>query len=185
MNLQHHFLIAMPLLQNTYFERSVIYVCEHNQNGAMGLVINQPVARLTLEMLLKKLNISLVHDAGYLNKPVMNGGPLAEDRGFILHSPQSGFNSSIRVSDETMITTSKDILQTLGTEKQPENIMVAVGYAGWQKGQLEQELVENAWLTVEADTKILFNTPIPHRWYEAASKLGINIFHIVPEAGHA
>ncbi|ACQ67343.1 DUF179 domain-containing protein [Candidatus Williamhamiltonella defendens] len=185
MNLQHHFLIAMPLLQNTYFERSVIYVCEHNENGAMGLMINQPVARFTLERLLKKLNISSVHDAGHLNKPVMSGGPLSDDRGFILHSPQSGFNSSIHVSDDTMITTSKDILKTLGTKKQPKNIMVAVGYTGWQKGQLEQELIDNVWLTTKADTEILFNTLIPNRWYEAASKLGINIFHIAQQAGHA
>ncbi|ALG77556.1 TPA: YqgE/AlgH family protein [Yersinia enterocolitica] len=187
MNLQHHFLIAMPSLQDPHFMRSVIYICEHNKEGAMGLVINKPMEQFTVETVLKKLKISPTpRDPSIrLDKAVLAGGPLAEDRGFILHSPQEGFGSSIPISPDTMITTSKDVLETLGTPEQPKNLLVALGYAGWQQGQLEQELLDNAWLTIEADTDILFNTPIAERWQAAANKLGINIFNIAPQAGHA
>ncbi|AJJ61865.1 YqgE/AlgH family protein [Yersinia aldovae] len=187
MNLQHHFLIAMPSLQDPQFKRSVVYICEHNDEGAMGLVINKPLEQFTVETVLKKLNITPTpRDPSIrLDKPVLAGGPLAEDRGFILHSPREGFGSSIPISPETMITTSKDVLETFGTSEQPKNLLVALGYAGWQQGQLEQELLDNAWLTTEADTNILFNTPIAERWQAAANKLGINIFNIAPQAGHA
>ncbi|AJI94153.1 YqgE/AlgH family protein [Yersinia ruckeri] len=187
MNLQNHFLIAMPSLQDPQFKRSVVYICEHNEQGAMGLVINKPVEKFTVETVLKKLKItpSPRDPAIRLDKPVLSGGPLADDRGFILHSPQTGFGSSIRISPETMITTSKDVLKTLGTPEQPKNVLVALGYAGWQQGQLEQELLDNAWLTIEADTDIIFHTPIAERWQQAANKLGINIFNIAPQAGHA
>ncbi|CNE82858.1 YqgE/AlgH family protein [Yersinia nurmii] len=187
MNLQHHFLIAMPSLQDPQFKRSVVYICEHNEDGAMGLVINKPVEKFTVESVLKKLKItpSPRDPAIRLDKPVLSGGPLADDRGFILHSPQPGFGSSVRISPETMITTSKDVLATLGTPEQPKNVLVALGYAGWQKGQLEQELLENSWLTIEADLDIIFHTPIAERWQQAANKLGINIFNIAPQAGHA
>ncbi|WP_049606235.1 MULTISPECIES: YqgE/AlgH family protein [Yersinia] len=187
MNLQHHFLIAMPSLQDPQFMRSVIYICEHNDEGAMGLVINRPMEQFTVETVLEKLKItpSPRDPAIRLDKPVLAGGPLAEDRGFILHSPRGGFSSSISISSDTMITTSKDVLETFGTAEQPKNLLVALGYAGWQQGQLEQELLDNAWLTIEADTDILFHTPIAERWQAAANKLGINIFNIAPQAGHA
>lgn len=187
MNLQHHFLIAMPSLQDPMFKRSVIYICEHNDDGAMGLVINKPVEQFTVETVLHKLKImpSERDPAIRLDKPVFAGGPLADDRGFILHTPCEGFGSSIGISDETMITTSKDVLETLGTAQQPQDVLVALGYAGWDKGQLEQELLENAWLTIPADSDILFRTPIASRWREAARKLGIDIHNIANEAGHA
>ncbi len=187
MNLQHHFLIAMPSLQDPQFKRSVIYICEHDEKGAMGLVINKPLEQLTVETILEKLEIkSPSRDPAIrLDNVVLAGGPLAEDRGFILHSPQEGFASSIHISPETMITTSKDVLETLGTSGQPKNLLVALGYASWRQGQLEQELLDNVWLTTEADTHILFNTPIAERWQAAANKLGINIFNIAPQAGHA
>jgi putative transcriptional regulator len=187
MNLQHHFLIAMPSLQDPQFMRSVIYICEHNEEGAMGLVINKPIEQFTVETVLKKLRIrpSPRNPAIRLDKPVLAGGPLAEDRGFILHTPQEGFNFSIPLSPDTMITTSKDVLKTLGTPEQPKNLLVTLGYAGWQQGQLEQELLDNTWLTIEADTNILFHMPMAERWQAAANKLGINIFNIAPQAGHA
>jgi len=187
MNLQHHFLIAMPSLQDPLFKRAVIYICEHNDDGAMGLVINKPVEQFTVENVLDKLKIMPVErdPAIRLDKPVFAGGPLADDRGFILHTPCEGFGSSISISEDTMITTSKDVLETLGTPNQPHNVLVALGYAGWEKGQLEQELLENAWLTSPADSEILFNTPIAARWREAARKLGIDIHNIATEAGHA
>ncbi|MBP1132069.1 MULTISPECIES: YqgE/AlgH family protein [Serratia] len=187
MNLQHHFLIAMPSLQDPRFKRSVIYVCEHNEDGAMGLVINKPMEQFTVGTVLSKLKImpQARDPAISLDKPVFAGGPLADDRGFILHTPCEGFGSSIQISPETMITTSKDVLETLGTADQPDDVLVALGYAGWEKGQLEQEVLENAWLTIEADANILFHTPIANRWREAANRLGIDICSIANHAGHA
>ncbi|AVJ19187.1 YqgE/AlgH family protein [Serratia rhizosphaerae] len=187
MNLQHHFLIAMPTMQDPRFKRSVIYICEHNEEGAMGLVINKPVEQFTVESVLDKLKIAPAErdPAISLDKPVYAGGPLADDRGFILHTPQPGFDASIQISPETMITTSRDVLETLGTPEQPQEVLVALGYAGWEKGQLEQEVLENAWLTAEADSEILFHTPIANRWREAANRLGVDIRSIANHAGHA
>ncbi|SUI46084.1 RNAse H domain protein, YqgF family [Serratia marcescens] len=128
----------------------------------MGLVINKPVEQFTVATVLSKLKIMppARDPAISLDKPVFAGGPLADDRGFILHTPRHGFGASIQISPNTMITTSKDVLETLGTPEQPDDVLVALGYAGWEKGQLEQEVLENAWLTIEANTDILFRTPI-------------------------
>ena len=115
----------------------------------------------------------------------MLGGPLAEDRGFILQTPPSDFSSSIRISDNTVITTSRDVLETLGTDRQPGNVLVALGYSSWEKGQLEQEILDNAWLTAPADQNILFRTPIADRWREAAKLIGIDIVTMPGVAGHA
>ncbi|CAO97878.1 YqgE/AlgH family protein [Erwinia tasmaniensis] len=187
MNLQHHFLIAMPTLQDPLFKRSVVYICEHNADGAMGLIVNKPMENLTVEGILKKLKIAPTAREPdiRLDKPVFSGGPLAEDRGFILHSAQKTFTSSIRVSDNTVITTSRDVLETLGTAEQPDNVLVALGYCAWEKDQLEQELLENAWLTSPANSNILFHTPIAERWREAAKSIGVDIHNIASEAGHA
>ncbi|ATA26553.1 hypothetical protein BIY26_06670 [Brenneria goodwinii] len=187
MNLQHHFLIAMPALQDPVFKRSVVYICEHNEDGAMGLIINKPMEQFTVENVLKKLKINPTPRDPSINldKPVFSGGPLADDRGFILHTPRSGFGSSISISEDTMITTSKDVLETLGTADQPENMLVALGYSAWEEGQLEDELLDNTWLTTPADKDILFNTPIAERWRAAAKKLGVDIHNIATEAGHA
>ena len=186
MNLQHHFLIAMPALQDPIFRRSVIYICEYNEDGAMGIIINKPLENLQVEGILEKLKIApKAHIPEIrLDKPVMLGGPLAEDRGFILHSPPA-FSSSIRISDNTIITTSRDVLETLGTAEQPSEVLVALGYASWEKGQLEQEILDNAWLTAPADMNILFKTPISERWREAAKLIGIDIQTMPGVAGHA
>lgn len=187
MNLRHHFLIAMPSMADSRFKRSVIYMCEHGEDGAMGLIINQPLEQFTLSVLLEKLDVPAAgRDAlAQTDKAVFSGGPLAEDRGFILHSPRAGFGSSLTISEDTMLTTSRDILETLGTRKQPREYLVALGYSSWGPGQLEQEILDNAWLTVEADTDILFNTPIAERWVSAASRLGVDIRNIPSLAGHA
>ncbi|MFW0700593.1 YqgE/AlgH family protein [Pantoea sp. R13S299] len=187
MNLQHHFLIAMPSLQDPFFKRSVVYLCEHNEEGAMGLIINKPMENLTVEGILKKLKISADdRDPSIkLDKPVFTGGPLAEDRGFILHSAQRTFTSSIRVSDNTIITTSRDVLESIGTASQPANVLVALGYCAWEKDQLENELMENAWLTTPANSNILFQTPISERWREAARSIGVDIHNMASDAGHA
>ncbi|WP_083172322.1 YqgE/AlgH family protein [secondary endosymbiont of Trabutina mannipara] len=187
MNLQNHFLIAMPSLQDPLFKRSVVYICEHNSKGAMGIVINKPIEQFSIENVLYKLKmISSGKDLSILlDNPVFYGGPLAEDRGFILHTPQDGFGSSIGISEKTMMTTSKDVLETIGTDKQPEYLLVALGYSGWDQGQLESELLENNWLTTPANNKILFHTPIATRWSEAAKTLGIDIYSITTQVGHA
>ncbi|SQI21082.1 Protein yqgE [Salmonella enterica subsp. arizonae] len=140
MNLQHHFLIAMPALQDPIFRRSVVYICEHNQDGAMGIIVNKPLENLQIEGILEKLKITPEprDPAIRLDKAVMLGGPLAEDRGFILHTPPSRFASSIRISDNTVITTSRDVLETLGTEQQPSDVLVALGYASWDKVNLSK-----------------------------------------------
>lgn len=187
MNLQHHFLIAMPGLQDPLFKRSVVYICEHNDEGAMGLIINKPMENLTVDGILQKLKIMPTprDPKVRLDKPVFLGGPLAEDRGFILHSAEHTFSSSIRVSDNTLITTSRDVLETLGTPEQPEKVLVMLGYCSWEKDQLEGELMENAWLTTPANSNILFHTPIAERWREAAKSIGVDIHNMASEAGHA
>lgn len=187
MNLQHHFLIAMPALQDPLFRRSVVYICEYNDEGAMGLIVNKPLENLKVESVLEKLKIQPEErdPTIRLDKPVLLGGPLAEDRGFILHTPPACFSSSIRVSDNTVITTSRDVLETLGTANQPSDVLVALGYASWEKGQLEQEILDNAWLTAPADLNILFKTPIADRWREAAKLIGIDISTMPGVAGHA
>ncbi|MRT58714.1 YqgE/AlgH family protein [Enterobacteriaceae bacterium RIT693] len=187
MNLQHHFLIAMPALQDPLFKRSVVYICEYNDEGAMGIIINKPLENLQVEGVLEKLKIEPEpRDTTIrLDKPVFIGGPLAEDRGFILHSPPDSFGSSIRISDDTVVTTSRDVLETLGTAKQPKEVIVALGYSSWEKGQLEQEILENSWLTAPASAEILFHTPIADRWREAARLIGIDIHNMPSEAGHA
>lgn len=187
MNLQHHFLIAMPAMQDPIFRRSVVYICEYNDEGAMGIIINKPLENLHVSDILHKLEIErdVAQPDRQPDMPVMYGGPLAEDRGFILHSPPAGFSSSLRISDNTVVTTSRDILETLGTDKQPLDVLVALGYASWEKGQLEQEILDNAWLTTAADQNILFNTPIADRWRNAARLMGIDILTMPDVAGHA
>ncbi len=187
MNLQHHFLIAMPTIRDQLFRHSVIYVCEHNAEGAMGLIVNKPAENLTIETVLRQLKIapSTGEPRVSIDKPVFAGGPLAEDRGFILHSAPDCFAASVRISDNTVITTSRDVLETLGTARQPQQVIVALGYCGWESDQLEDEIRNNIWLTIPANSHILFQTPIAERWREAARSIGVDIHNITSEAGHA
>ena len=217
-SLENQFLIAMPSLADDYFNKTVTYICEHNDEGAMGLIINMPV-NITLHDLLKQIEendleetrklaseqtenkelhksksdsdkqeLSFVDGVSThhsLEQLVLSGGPISQNRGFVLHGTQSGWKSSLALSDDIMITTSKDILMALGTEKAPEKFMVTLGYAGWGPGQLESELQSNSWLTIDADSDILFNTPIEQRWQKATEKLGIDIAHLSSDIGHA
>ncbi|TLU66810.1 YqgE/AlgH family protein [Thalassotalea litorea] len=182
-SLENQLLIAMPSLDDPYFTKTVTYICEHNENGAMGLVINIPV-RITLKELLKQIDSEQpLKDVS--NQRVLAGGPVSPDRGFVLHSSQPGWHSSLSLHDDIMITTSKDILQSFGTERAPKQFIVTLGYAGWSAGQLEQELQKNSWLNTDADKQILFETPIELRWQRAAEKLGIDLGHLSSEVGHA
>lgn len=184
-SLQHHFLIATPSMKDTIFERAVIYICEHNEEGAMGIIINLPI-NITVDELLTKTELpeSDIPKAT-ITSPVYKGGPVSEDRGFVLHTPIPGFSSSMLTDENLMLTTSIDVLTTLGTDKQPGNFLLALGYTGWSEGQLEQELAGNSWLTVNADLDLLFNVPIHKRWEQAAQKIGINIWQLSNEVGHS
>lgn len=187
MNLTNHFLIATPSMKDTRFDHSLIYMCEHNDEGAMGLIVNQAV-NINVGKMLKQIEVDPVHPQiclKNLENPVFHGGPVAEDRGFILHTPKDRYQSSIQINDQITLTTSKDILTVLGTEAEPQQYLVALGYAGWDAMQLETELLENSWLTVEADPEIIFNTPIHLRWKEALKALGIDEIQLTPDAGHA
>jgi len=182
-SLENQLLIAMPTLSDPYFNKTVTYICEHNDDGAMGLIINLPV-NLTLNELLEQIDADN-KDCLSLEQPVLTGGPVAPQRGFVLHSPQHCWTSSLSLSSDLMITTSKDILMALGTEEAPESYVVTLGYAGWGPGQLEQEILENSWLTTPADADIIFNTPIEMRWKKATEKLGIDLAHLSNDIGHA
>ncbi|MFA0566759.1 YqgE/AlgH family protein [Vibrio gallaecicus] len=187
MNLTNHFLVAMPGMKDPYFQHSVIYLCEHNDEGAMGLMINAPID-VTVGSMLKQVEVEPIqplHKQASLAQPVLNGGPVAEDRGFILHQPKDTYQSSINMTDHISVTTSKDILSVLGTDAEPQNYLIALGYSGWDPGQLEIELTENSWLTIEADPKVIFDTPIAERWKVAVQMLGINVSQLSSDAGHA
>jgi len=181
--LTDQFLIAMPALADPNFFQTVIYIGEHNANGALGLVINRPL-NLSLEQLLDHLEIAT--DRFDLTKmPVYFGGPVQPDQGFVLHSPIGHWGATLRVTDRLGITTSRDILQAAADGQGPTHLLVALGYAGWGPGQLERELVENSWLSSPADFSILFHTPSEQRWLAAAALLGIDLNLLSADAGHA
>ena len=183
-SLQNHLLIAMPSLNDPYFSRSVTYICEHNEHGAMGIVINQPVG-MSLKQLLSQTDSEAPVLAQKADDIILAGGPVSQDRGFILHTCQPGWNSSLQLTSEIMVTTSKDILPALGDGTGPDKALIALGYAGWTAGQLEEEIQSNSWLTVEADLALLFDVPIHKKWQTAVQKLGIDSWQLAPGVGHA
>jgi putative transcriptional regulator len=180
--LKNQFLLAMPNLAGSYFSNTITYLCEHNDDGAMGIMVNRP-AQLTLLELFEQLNIPV---QGYsLDEPVFEGGPVAGDRGFILHSSEKRFLSSLDLGRGLMLTTAREVLEAIATGAGPQSYLVALGYAGWGAGQLEQEMLENAWLNCPATSTILFDTPVEQRVEHAAQGLGINFNLISGHAGHA
>ncbi|KAB7624465.1 YqgE/AlgH family protein [Alkalilimnicola sp. S0819] len=181
--LNGHFLIAMPSLDDPNFSRTVTYVCEHTEEGALGIVINRPT-EVSLGELLE--HMSLPCEAPELAQTVVYmGGPVQRDRGFVLHAPSRQWESSLQISDEVAITTSRDILEAVAAQEGPERFLIALGYAGWGAGQLEQELAENSWLSGPADSAILFERAPSERWQAAASLLGVDLNLLAPGAGHA
>ncbi|MBC3767666.1 YqgE/AlgH family protein [Neptunicella marina] len=181
---ENHFLIAMPDLQDPNFSRSLTYICEHNEHGAMGIVINQP-AGMTVKELLKMVNIDKDIDQKKGEHIVVAGGPVSRDRGFILHTPQPGYSSSLEITSDIMVTTSKDILENIAGDAAPQKSIVALGYAGWGAGQLEEEIQQNSWLVIESDPELLFDVPIHRKWETAVQKLGIDVWQLAPGTGHA
>jgi putative transcriptional regulator len=182
-SLKSQLLIAMPTLQDPNFARTVTYICEHGEHGAMGIVVNRPTD-LRLSDVLKHMEIEGgLGDAG--EQIVYLGGPVEEERGFVLHTHTAPWDSTLAVNDGISITTSRDILEAMARGEGPEHTLVALGYAGWGAGQLEQELQDNAWLSGPADNSILFNMPPEDRWEAAARLLGVDVNLLSSEAGHA
>lgn len=183
LDLSNHFLIAMPAMTDPYFAKSLTYVCEHNDQGAMGIVVNRPIS-LTLSELFAQINMPL-QPAELEDVLVHFGGPVQTDRGFVLHEPNGEWQSTLRINDRVGLTTSKDILQAVGEGRGPRQLLVTLGYAGWAQGQLEQELAQNAWLSVPADERIMFDLPADERLPAAMALLGIDYATLSDEAGHA
>lgn len=181
-SLRDHFLIAMPGLNDSSFAHTVTYICEHSAQGAMGVVINLATPML-LKEIFAQMDLKDQSDQGELI--VMSGGPVQPERGFVLHSPDSKWQSTLEISPDISLTASRDIIAALADGSGPKHALIALGYAGWGEGQLEAEIAANSWLTVAADKNIIFNTPLEQRWTAAAQALGIDVNLIASTAGHA
>jgi putative transcriptional regulator len=191
-NLTDHFLIAMPGLDDEQFAKTVVYVCEHNAKGALGLVINKP-SEIDLTGLFDKINLPLER-CKLGDQPVFHGGPVQTERGFVLHDqslpPEDGTSASLYASTMSIpggmeMTTSKDVLEALANGSGPPRVLVSLGYSAWGEGQLETELGENSWITVNADHSIIFDTPVAQRYDKALALLGLQAWMISTQAGHA
>lgn len=181
--LANQLLIAMPGMQDPNFSSTVTLICEHNEDGALGIIINRPLS-LTLGGLFEQLDLTEA-DTNAAGQPVLMGGPVGPERGFVLHDGGSGYEHSVAVSSEIRLTLSRDIIDAMAAGRGPARSLVALGYAGWEAGQLEREMLANSWLTVEATPAIVFDLPFDERWAAAAGTLGIDILRMSADAGHA
>jgi putative transcriptional regulator len=186
LQLAGHFLIAMPSMLDPIFGGTVIYVCEHNAGGAVGVIINK-ATDMTMEVLFERIEMKLEIAAkrGMDVRPVMFGGPVQVERGFVLHSPLGTFSSTLRVTDEVGLTTSKDVLEATAVGRGPQRLLVTLGCAGWSAGQLEDEISRNGWLTVAADPSVIFDLPVEQRFAAALKLLGIDPMMLAGDVGHA
>ncbi len=187
-NLTNHFLIAMPGLSDELFGRSVVFMCEHSERGALGLVINKP-SDILLPRLFEKVDLPMGRD-DLLEHPVFQGGPVQTERGFVLHEAVSGegetvYASTLSIPGGLEMTTSKDVLEAMASGAGPRRVFVSLGYASWGQGQLESEITENSWLTVEADPSLIFDAPVAERYERAMALLGLQPWMLSPDAGHA
>ena len=182
-NLTNHFIIAMPSLADDNFNQTVTYICEHNKNGCFGIVINRKTD-VTLDEVIHQMEIepgnSINHDTF-----IYHGGPVQQERGFILHQPLGEWSSSLKINNHLALTTSRDILEAIARDEGPEKSIIALGYAGWSPGQLEQEIASNTWLSCPAEEQIIFDIPAEKRWQSAADLLGIDLQLLSNDAGHA
>jgi len=189
MNLTNNLIIAMPGLADPMFEKTVSFICQHTDQGAMGITINRPTD-ISFSQLLSQLNIQLDDSLAsvFASTPVYLGGPVETGHGFILHSNDTnsdGWAQTLRINEQISLSSSKDILQAIALGNGPSEYLVTLGYAGWGSGQIENEMTENSWLNVPADNKIIFQTPFEKRWESAALKLGVDIHLISNDIGHA
>jgi putative transcriptional regulator len=182
--LSNHFLIAMPDMADANFTQTVLYVCEHNADGALGIVINRPTS-VNLGEAFKQMDITPSSlEAG--EQPILFGGPINQENGYVIHRPRGHWRETIGTSTELGITSSQDILRAIANDEGPDKALVALGYAGWGAGQLEHELAQNIWLSCPVDTEILFDTPFEDRWRKSAQSLGIdNIYQLTSMVGEA
>lgn len=197
-NLTDHFLIAMPAMGDPYFARTLVYIAEHNARGALGLIVNRPLD-MSLAILFEKIDIVPAREDGEASEggersgqgrrfdriSVCFGGPVQTDRGFVLHRPVGDWQSTLAINADTGLTSSRDVLQAVAANGQPQEILVTLGYAGWAAGQLEHELAQNAWLTVPADAQIIFGLPPEERLPAAMQLLGFDLANLSDVAGHA
>jgi putative transcriptional regulator len=186
LNLANHFLIAMPSMNDPIFGGTVVYICEHNDKGVLGVVINKPTD-MTMDVLFDRIDLKVTDTLRphVVDEPIMFGGPVQDDRGFVLHSPGGRYSSSLSVTDDVAFTTSIDVLEAVANGTGPQRMLVSIGYAGWSPGQLEEEIARNGWLTVGADARVLFDLPIEERYTAAIKLLGIDPLMLASEAGHA
>ncbi len=191
-NLTNHFLIAMPGIEDGTFARSVVYVCEHSEHGALGLIINKP-GSISMADLFEKVDLPLAR-AELGGQPVFQGGPVQTERGFVLHEPitaeglppdESIYASTLTVPGGLEMTTSKDVLEALSNGGGPRRVLITLGYSAWSEGQLESEIAGNSWLTVDADTSLIFDAPIELRYERALALLGLQAWMLSPDVGHA
>ena len=188
-NLTNHFLIAMPGLSDELFGRSVVFMCEHSERGALGLVINKP-SDILLPRLFEKVDLPMGREDLAL-LPVFQGGPVQTERGFVLHEAIEGgegesvYASTLSIPGGLEMTTSKDVLEAMSSGAGPRKVFVTLGYASWGQGQLESEITENSWLTVEADPSLIFDAPVAERYERAMALLGLQPWMLSPDAGHA
>jgi putative transcriptional regulator len=182
-NFTGHFLIAMPGMVDPHFAHTLTYVCEHSDEGALGIVVNKPID-MKLSSLFEQIEIALP-DAQLGEAPIHFGGPVQVDRGFVLHRPLGNWQSTLAIRDDLGLTTSKDVLEAMSRGDGPRDVLVSLGYAGWSAGQLEQEIAQNAWLTVAADPDVLFDTPVEARLPAAMRLLGIDFSRLSDDVGHA
>lgn len=182
-SLANHLLIAMPSLHDPNFEKSVIYVCEHQAQGSVGLIINRPM-QYPLSIVFEQLEITPLH--GEQNStPLLFGGPIQPERGFVIHKQVGGWRSSLILQDEVTVTTSNDIIRAIARDTGPKDVLITLGYSSWTESQLEQEVVNNAWLVCPFKSEILYEVPFGQRWDYAAATLGIKMNQLVSNIGHA
>ena len=181
--LTNQLLIAMPGMADPNFSTTVTLVCEHNDDGALGIIINRPLT-LKLSGLFEQLCVD-DPDPGSADNPVLSGGPVGTERGFVLHGPERSYENTLPVSDDIRLTLSRDVIDALASGEGPDKSLVALGYAGWEAGQLEVEMLANSWLSVPATPELVFDTPFSDRWDSAARTLGIDIARMTSDAGHA
>ena len=179
----NHLLVAMPTLNDPNFAQTVTLVCEHTDKGALGIVLNKPLPMKLSDVLTQmQLEPSSTEIAA---KPVLRGGPVHTDRGFVLHRPGGEWDHTHKVSDSIQVTTSRDILAAMARGEGPTDAFIALGYAGWESGQLEREMRDNAWLSLPVDARVVFDLPFEERWLAAWQLLGVDVDKLSPDAGHA
>ena len=181
-SLKNHFLVAMPGMNDPSFEATVTLICEHSDEGAMGVVINRPMP-LTLGDVLGELDLE-AESTEIAAQPIVSGGPVSRDRGFVVHALPGEFESTLELAPDLRISFSLDIVNSLATLDEPAKALFGLGYAGWEEGQLESEILQNAWLTTPSDASIVFELPFEARWQAAADLIGVDLSRVAPQAGH-